>query len=60
MLLFVGGLISYLDCAPYSMTASVITSALGFVPAQFGIVYSSFFVRYAVFCFISKRSTPAN
>lgn len=51
-LLFVGGAISYLDRAALSITAPLITKELHLDPAQLGIVFSSFFVGYALFCFV--------
>ncbi len=47
-LLFVGGAISYLDRAALSITAPLITKELNLEPAQLGIVFSSFFVGYAL------------
>jgi MFS family permease len=51
-LLFVGGMISYLDRAALSITAPLISKDLHLDPAQLGIVFSSFFVGYALFCFV--------
>lgn len=51
-LLFAGGLISYLDRAALSVAAPFLTQDLGLDPAQLGIVFSSFFFGYAVFCFV--------
>lgn len=51
-LLFVGGAISYLDRAALSITAPLVSKELGLDPAQMGIVFSSFFVGYALFCFV--------
>lgn len=51
-LLFAGGLISYLDRAALSVAAPFLTKDLGLDPAQLGIVFSSFFFGYAVFCFV--------
>jgi MFS transporter, ACS family, hexuronate transporter len=51
-LLFVGGMISYLDRAALSITAPLISKDLHLDPAQLGIVFSSFFVGYAIFCFV--------
>jgi ACS family hexuronate transporter-like MFS transporter len=51
-LLFVGGMISYLDRAALSITAPLISRDLHLDPAQLGIVFSSFFVGYALFCFV--------
>ncbi|MBN3847560.1 MFS transporter [Paraburkholderia sp. Ac-20342] len=51
-LLFLGGVISYLDRAALSITAPLIAKELHLDPAQLGIVFSSFFVGYALFCFV--------
>ncbi len=51
-LLFVGGMISYLDRAALSITAPLISRDLNLDPAQLGIVFSSFFIGYALFCFV--------
>lgn len=51
-LLFIGGAVSYLDRAALSITAPLITKELHLGPAELGIVFSSFFVGYAVFCFV--------
>ena len=51
-LLFVGGGISYLDRAALSIAAPLISHDLQLDPAQLGIVFSSFFVGYALFCFV--------
>lgn len=55
-LLFVGGMISYLDRAALSITAPLISKELHLDPAQLGIVFSSFFVGYALFCFVGGYS----
>ncbi|WP_250469185.1 MULTISPECIES: MFS transporter [unclassified Caballeronia] len=55
-LLFVGGAISYLDRAALSITAPLISRELNLDPAQLGIVFSSFFVGYAIFCFVGGYS----
>jgi ACS family hexuronate transporter-like MFS transporter len=51
-LLFVAGIINYLDRAALSVAAPLITKELGLDPAQLGVVFSSFFFGYALFCFI--------
>ncbi|AQH03124.1 hexuronate transporter [Burkholderia sp. KK1] len=55
-LLFVGGMISYLDRAALSITAPLVSKELNLDPAQLGIVFSSFFVGYALFCFVGGYS----
>ncbi|MEJ1975043.1 MAG: MFS transporter [Acetobacteraceae bacterium] len=51
-LLFLGGGISYLDRAALSIAAPLISHDLSLDPAQLGIVFSSFFFGYALFCFV--------
>jgi len=50
-LLFIAGIINYLDRAALSVAAPLITQEMGLDPAQLGIVFSSFFFGYALFCF---------
>ena len=51
-LLFLGGMINYLDRAALSIAAPFLTRELGLSPAEMGIVFSVFFFGYAGFCFI--------
>jgi ACS family hexuronate transporter-like MFS transporter len=51
-LLFMGGAISYLDRAALSIAAPLISKDMGLDPGQLGIVFSSFFIGYALFCFV--------
>jgi MFS transporter, ACS family, hexuronate transporter len=51
-LLFIAGIINYLDRAALSVAAPLITKDLNLDPAQLGVVFSSFFFGYALFCFI--------
>lgn len=63
-LLFIGGAISYLDRAALSIAAPLVAADLGLDPARLGIVFSSFFLGYALFCFVggwaSDRVGPKN
>lgn len=63
-LLFLGGGISYLDRAALSIAAPLIADDLGLDPARLGIVFSSFFFGYALFCFVggwaSDKIGPKN
>lgn len=52
LMLFLAGVISYLDRSALSIAAPLITKELGLQPAQLGIVFSAFFVGYAAFCFV--------
>ncbi|KAA1013100.1 MFS transporter [Paraburkholderia panacisoli] len=51
-LLFLAGVINYLDRAALSITAPLIQKDLNFSHAQMGIVFSSFFIGYALFNFV--------
>src|ERR1700753_446324 len=51
-LLVIAGIINYLDRAALSVAAPLITKDLNLDPAQLGVVFSSFFFGYALFCFI--------
>jgi D-galactonate transporter len=51
-MLFLAGVINYLDRSALSVAAPLITKDLGLSPADLGIVFSSFFVGYAMFNFI--------
>ncbi|MEJ1978688.1 MAG: MFS transporter [Acetobacteraceae bacterium] len=51
-LLFVAGVINYLDRSTLSVVAPLLTRDLGLSPGQMGIVFSSFFVGYAIFSFV--------
>jgi MFS transporter, ACS family, hexuronate transporter len=52
VLLFLAGVINYMDRSALSVAAPLITKDLGLEPAQLGIVFSAFFIGYAVFNFI--------
>src|ERR1700756_678448 len=51
-LVFLAGIINYLDRAALSVAAPLLTKDLGLDPAALGIVFSSFFFGYALFCFV--------
>lgn len=51
-LLFLANAINYLDRSALSIVAPVVSRDLHFDPAQLGLVFSSFFVGYSLFCFI--------
>jgi MFS transporter, ACS family, hexuronate transporter len=51
-LLFIAGVVNYLDRAALSVAAPLLTKDLGLDPAQLGVVFSSFFFGYALFCFV--------
>jgi len=51
-LLCLGGGISYLDRAALSVAAPLLARDLHLGPGRLGLVFSSFFLGYAVFCFV--------
>lgn len=51
-LIFVAGVINYIDRAALSIAAPLISKDLGLDPASLGLVFSVFFVGYALFCFV--------
>jgi MFS transporter, ACS family, hexuronate transporter len=51
-LLFLGGMINYLDRAALSIAAPFLTKELSLSPSELGIVFSTFFFGYAAFCFV--------
>ena len=52
VLLFLANAINYLDRSALSIVAPVVSRDLHFEPAQLGLVFSSFFVGYSLFCFV--------
>jgi MFS transporter, ACS family, hexuronate transporter len=51
-MLFLGSIVAYLDRAALSIAAPFIVKEMHLAPAQLGIVFSSFFTGYAIFCFV--------
>ena len=51
-LLFLGGMINYLDRAAMSVAAPFLTKELSLSPSELGLVFSVFFFGYAAFCFV--------
>jgi ACS family hexuronate transporter-like MFS transporter len=51
-LLFLGGMINYLDRAALSVAAPFLTKELSLSPSELGVVFSVFFLGYAAFCFV--------
>ena len=50
--LFAAGVVNYLDRAALSIAAPLIQKDLNFTHAQMGVVFSSFFIGYALFNFV--------
>lgn len=51
-LLFVAGIINYLDRSALSVAAPLVMRDLALTPADLGLIFSSFFIGYAAFNFI--------
>ncbi len=51
-LLFLGGMINYLDRSALSVAAPFLTKELTLSPSELGWVFSAFFMGYAAFCFV--------
>ncbi len=56
-LLFLGGMINYLDRAALSVAAPFLTRELNLSPSELGVVFSVFFFGYAAFCFVGGYSS---
>lgn len=52
ILLFLAGLLNYFDRSALAVMAPLIKKELSFDDAQMGILFSSFFIGYCIFCFI--------
>ncbi|QIQ21127.1 MFS transporter [Zophobihabitans entericus] len=52
ILLFFAGMLNYLDRAALSVMAPLVKDDLGLNDAQMGMIFSSFFIGYCLFCFI--------
>jgi MFS transporter, ACS family, hexuronate transporter len=57
VLLFLAGVVNYLDRSALSIAAPFITEDLHLSPTQLGIVFSSFSVGYAIFNFIGGMAS---
>ena len=51
-LMFLAGMINYLDRSALGVAAPLVRADLHLDPAQLGIVFSSFSFGYALFCFV--------
>ena len=51
-LLFLGGMINYLDRSAISVAAPFLTQQLSLSPSELGWVFSAFFLGYAAFRFV--------
>lgn len=55
-LLFLAGLVNYMDRAALSVAAPLVTRDLRLTPGELGIVFSSFSFGYALFCLVGGWS----
>jgi len=51
-LLFLAGIINYMDRSALSIAAPAVSADLGLSPSELGLIFSSFFFGYAIFNFI--------
>ena len=51
-LLFLGGMINYLDRSAIGVAAPFLSKQLSLTPSELGWVFSVFFFGYAAFCFV--------
>jgi len=56
-MIFLGSIVAYLDRAALSIAAPFIVKEMHLAPSQLGIVFSSFFAGYALFCFIGGHAS---
>ncbi|HEY0235666.1 MAG TPA: MFS transporter [Afipia sp.] len=54
-LLFVGGVINYMDRAALGVAAPLVKEDLGLSPSQEGLIFSTFFFGYAAFAFVGGQ-----
>jgi ACS family hexuronate transporter-like MFS transporter len=54
-LLFVGGIINYMDRAALGVAAPFVKKDLGLSPASLGLIFSTFFIGYALFAFVGGQ-----
>lgn len=52
LLLFLAGMLNYLDRAALSVAAPLVKKDLGIGDAEMGLLFSSFFLGYCIFCFV--------
>lgn len=55
ILLFIGGIINYMDRAALGVAAPFVTKDLGLSPSSLGLIFSTFFVGYALFAFVGGQ-----
>lgn len=55
ILLFIAGIINYMDRAALGVAAPFVKKDLGLSPAELGLIFSTFFFGYAAFAFIGGQ-----
>lgn len=51
-MLFLANVINYLDRSAFSIAAPMISKGFTLTPSELGMIFSSFFVGYAIFNFV--------
>ena len=54
-LLFIAGIINYMDRAALGVAAPFVRKDLGLSPSALGIIFSTFFFGYAIFAFVGGQ-----
>ncbi len=54
-LLFIAGVINYMDRAALGVAAPFVTKDLGLSPSQMGVIFSTFFFGYSLFAFVGGQ-----
>lgn len=55
LLLFIAGIINYMDRAALGVAAPFVKEDLGLSPSELGLIFSTFFVGYALFAFVGGQ-----
>jgi MFS family permease len=55
-MLFLAGMLNYVDRMTLPVVAPLVAKELNFNPAEMGVIFSSFFLGYVAFCFIGGAS----
>ena len=55
ILLFVAGIINYMDRAALGVAAPFVRKDLGLSPSALGVIFSTFFFGYAIFAFVGGQ-----
>lgn len=55
-MLFLAGMLNYVDRMTLPVVAPLVAKELNFNPAEMGVIFSAFFMGYVLFCFIGGAS----